>query len=291
LPWHLSGAELTWLKIFPLRPVHFVIAWIILLSFLPLAYHFGAPAEWTGYGEGQFTYDDGSLHLIWSQITYGGDKPLIEAYQTNATGGNPIELVELSDQASFVNGAPLYNITSSTRVVNATTLKAIYIGPGFDVVKTVSVRGDQVYASYAANESVAFELTFWHWYYGSVDGVSDSTLTTPGCSSPQTTSSVPGTFSQQISDNEILQGSLRVSISSPSTVIACRDSIGVNKFVVESNSSAISFVISGSIGSAGDVSFTTEALQTLATSLPFQFAFPLAAAMGILIWRRQSKSR
>jgi hypothetical protein len=285
------------LRIPKLRAAYFVAAWILVLSLLPLVYYFATPHAWVGYGEGDYIFDNGQLHLETAGITYGGNKPLIEAYLANATtggvvdNGNPQELVEVSDQASYVNGMELFNASFSNHVMNESTLVTVYRASNFTVTKQTTVRGAVVLVTYSSPQPVDYSISFWHWYYGSVDGIASGEVGSSGCTSPSPAKAVDATFTDVSNAQLRSAGDFSVDVSSPSQVTICADGTGINKFVVAARADTLAFSIRGSIGSAGDVSPVSTAITEISSALPFQIVFPLAAVMAILLWRRQSRSR
>jgi hypothetical protein len=285
------------LKLAKLRAAYFVVAWVLVLSLLPLVYNLATPHAWVGYGEGNYVFDNGHLHLETAGITYGGSKPLIEAYLANATtggkvqNGNPQELVEVSDQASYVNGMALFNSSFSTHVMNESTLVTVYTASNLTVTKQVTVRGANVFVTYSSPRPVNYDISFWHWYYGSVNGTTSEQMGGPGCTSGSPARLVTAAFSDVSAAQLHSAGDIAVAVSTPSDVTICRDDTGINKFVVAAQADALAFTISGSIGTAGDVSPVSMAITEIGSALPFQIAFPMAAMVAILVWRKQSRSR
>jgi len=272
------------------------VAWVLALSFLPLVYTLTAPHAWVGYGEGNYSFDNGHLHLQVAGITYGGSKPLIEAYLANATtggvvdNGNPLEMVEVSDQASYVNGVDLFNSSFSTHVMNDSTLAMVYTISNFTVTKQVTVRGADVFVTYSSPRPVNYDISFWHWYYGSVNGTTSQEIGS-GCISSSPAKLVSAAFTDVSTVQLHAAGDFTVAVSLPSVVTMCRDDTGINKFVVMTQADTLAFKIRGSIGTAGNVSPVSVAITEIASALPFQIAFPMAAIVAILAWRRQSRSR
>jgi len=284
------------LKLPKLRTVYFVIAWVLVLSFLPLVYSFTTPHAWVGYGEGNYFFDNGQLHLETAGITYGGNKPLVEAYVANATtggvadSGNPQELVEVSDQASYVNGIELFNSSFATHATNSSTLVTVYTTSNFTVTKQVTARGANVFVSYSSPRPVNYDISFWHWYYGSVNGTTSQEMGTLGCTSSSPAKLVTAAFTDVSTVQLHASGEFTVAASLPSVVTICKDDTGINKFVMAAHADVLSFIIRGSIGTAGGVSPVSAAITEIGSLLPFQITFPLAAVMVILVWRRQSRS-
>jgi len=278
------------------RTVHIVSAWVLALSLLPLVYSLTTPHAWVGYGEGNYAFDNGQLHLETAGITYGGNKPLIEAYLANETAGgkasssNPQELVELSDQASYANGIELFNSSFSTHVLNASTLVTTYTASNLTVTKQVTVRGADVFVSYSSPRPVNYNISFWHWYYGSVNGTTSQEIGGPGCTSSSPAKLVTATFTFVSAVQLRAAGDFTVAVNLPSVVTICMDGTGINKFVVAAHTDTLKFTIRGSIGTAGDVSPVSTTITEIGSTLPFQITFPLAAMTAILVWRRQSRS-
>jgi hypothetical protein len=270
---------------------YFVAAWVLILSFLPLLYHLFIPHAWVGYGEGNYAYDNGRLHLEWAQVSLGANKPLIEAYPANTTGGTPINMVELSDKTSYVNGIGLFNSTFSTHVTNDTTLTTSYTASNLTMTKTVTVRGSQVFVTYSSPGPVQYEISFWHSYYDAVDGVTVKQLKGPACSQTKPVNGVIANFTMVSYGQQRYFGRFEVSMNSPSNILICGDATGINKFVLSTTARSVSFSITGEVGASSNLSPVTQLIAGLNESIAFQLAFPVLAVVEIFFWRRQLKSR
>lgn len=140
----------------------FFLSLVVVTSFAPLLPILG----WGGYGpRGEYKYQDSLYILRYSDYTYGGDKPQIFLLD----GGSAISLIEVSDQASYVDGRNLYwNFTCSPLLKDG-RLTVFYQSEKLSVTKTIDV-GDKVASlTYRAEKMVQLELSFWRWPFYSVE--------------------------------------------------------------------------------------------------------------------------
>jgi hypothetical protein len=268
---------------------YYVAGWVLILSFLPLLYGIFTPHSWVGYVEGNYVFDNGRLRLDWAQVAIGGDKPLIEAYPSNSAGSSPVNLVEVSDDTSYVNGFELFNTRFSTQTVNGTTLTTSYSTSNFTVVKVVTIAKSQVFVTYSSSRPVHYDIAFWHSYYDSVDGVTLKQFKGPTCISNPPSDRVSANFTMASYGQQLLSGHFVVSGNPISSFAVCRDEIGINKIVLSATARSVSFAINGSVGGSGDASPLSQLLSYLGGSFAFELAFPLVAVVGIFIWKRQSR--
>jgi hypothetical protein len=146
------------------RPDAADFAFAALLIIIGIAPILTVPG-WQGYGpHGEFSCSCGQYYVRFSDPTYGGDKPHVFAlYQ-----GFQVDLVELSDDQSTVNGLNMYWNFTTTQNVSGGALVVDYSSHGLNFTKTVSVSGGAVHVDYSFSESVNATLTFWRWYYFSI---------------------------------------------------------------------------------------------------------------------------
>jgi hypothetical protein len=170
-----------------------VLAMLLAFSFVPLLPLYG----WQGYGPaGEYTYFAGAYRLRYNDPTFGNDKPHIFAH----IAGRPVDLIELSDLESEVNGTRLWGggLRASMKVVNG-TLYVRYEG-ALSLVKYVRPLEGGVEIGFASNATMDLTLTLWRWYYSSVEGYSRPAARnlTPSASIGFAFTDGPGTFTAQL---------------------------------------------------------------------------------------------
>jgi hypothetical protein len=136
---------------------------IVIVSFTPLIQAQG----WQALpSPGGYSCSCGQYFVSYSATNYGGDKPHIYTnYQ-----GYQIDVLEVSDKQSTVNGLDMYsNFTETTNLAGG-MLSADYASPGLTFSKTVSLNGSTLSVGYSFSRSVNASITLWRWYFASVSG-------------------------------------------------------------------------------------------------------------------------
>lgn len=140
-------------------------ALVIVVGFAPLV----TPYGWQGAGlTGDFACNCGQYHIAFSDLTYGGDRPNIN---TNYRGSS-VEVVQVSDAVSTVDGLDLYSNFSMTRQLSGDNLVVDYYSPRLNFTKTVSEGNGTIFVDYQFGRNVTATLTFWRWYFTAVGPVS-----------------------------------------------------------------------------------------------------------------------
>ena len=136
-------------------------ALVIIVGFAPVL----AASGWQGAGSaGDFTCSCRGYHVLFSDSTYGGDRPnVFTNYQ-----GSQIDAVQVSDAQSSVQGLDLYSNFSMARHLSGGSLVVDYSSPGLNFTKVVSVGSGTVKVDYEFGRNVTAVLTFWRWYFASI---------------------------------------------------------------------------------------------------------------------------
>lgn len=136
-------------------------ALVVVISVAPVVTIQG----WGGYGPvGEFSCSCGHYYVRFSDPSYGGDRPhVFTDYQ-----GFQVDVVQMSDAASTVDGLNLYSNFTTRPSLGGGTLSVDYISPTLNFTKQVSVADGAVDVDYSFGRNVTAVLTFWRWYYSSV---------------------------------------------------------------------------------------------------------------------------
>lgn len=131
------------------------------VSFIPLF-----PSEgWQSRSPpGTYTCNCGQYFLRYSDPSVGGDKPHIYANYN----GFQVDMIEVSDSASYVNGLDAYSNFTATTSIQGGRLEASYSSPPLNYNKEISVGNGMVNVTYTFSKNVTLSLTLWRWYYASV---------------------------------------------------------------------------------------------------------------------------
>ena len=146
------------------RPDLADLAFAVLVIMIGVAPVLAVPG-WSGYGpHGEFSCNCGQYFVRFSDPNYGGDRPnIFTTYQ-----GFQVDVVQMSDTASTVDGLNLYSDFTTTPSLSGGTLSVAYSSPVLNLTKQVSVKDGAVDVNYDFGRNVTAVLTVWRWYFGSV---------------------------------------------------------------------------------------------------------------------------
>ena len=239
------------------RPDPMDFAFAALIVVVGVAPLLAAPG-WVGYGaKGDYTCGCGQYYLAFSDSAYGGNRPYVFAlYQ-----GSQVDMIQMSDSQSTVNGLDLYSNFSMTRQVSGGSLVVDYSSPTLNFTKQVSVADGVVRVSYAFGRNVTATLTFWRWYYATI-----GPFNRPVTRSLAVNGSIPfSAFGKGV----LLNGTLSASPEPDTAVISGVPGLGLNKLALTFQGDRIDLMIAlaGSKAPAGvgalEVASTNEALPII----------------------------
>ncbi|MGB9727809.1 MAG: hypothetical protein ACPLZF_05310, partial [Nitrososphaeria archaeon] len=140
-----------------------IISFTIALSLLPI---FQPKNVWTGYGSmGSHFYKNNVYEIHYAEAGNGVGKPQIYTLSSY----DRIPLVEVSDIRSELNGERIYsNLTEKIRIED-NRLIASYNNSM--LTKTVEPNENGLNVYYRLEKASNLTLTFWRWYYSTVENV------------------------------------------------------------------------------------------------------------------------
>jgi len=240
---------------------------LISFSFFPLLPLYG----WQAYGpSGEYMYISKAYRLRYNDPNFGNDKPHIFAH----ISGRPVDLIELSDQESEVNGTRLWGggLAYSTRLIDG-VLYAFYSGP-VTFTKLVRPLSNGVEIAFVSNETLHLRLTLWRWYYSSIEGFSRpvSRNLTPSSSLFYTFTDGLGAFSGEIAMKPVPIG---MGISGV-------PGQGLNKITLEFISKNVTLFIA-----APEAPLSAPLLDIRGSN----YLYPLIALLGALLYLRLTRRR
>lgn len=207
------------------------VLFVFFLSLIPLFPWKG----WDGYAPGTFIYQDEIYYVRYSDEKMGADKPHIFFLE-----GWPVrirtDIIEFSDIHTRINSMNLYRDWESFGRLDDNGLKVKYSSNNMthDVTKEVSSDSQGITVRYISNEPVEWTLTFWRWYFTSVDDRDFRGVVLPIKIVPKKTLSFE--FGVQ---GRNYQGYIDFS-SEPTNIEVWKDQRGLNKILVEFEGSDIS---------------------------------------------------
>lgn len=120
---------------------------------------------WQGYGPaGEFSCNCDRYFVRFSDPTSGGDKPSIFTLYS----GFQVNVIEVSDQASRVDGLNLYSNLTARPSLQGRALAVSYSSPELNFTKLVSADNGAVNVNYTFERNVTALITLWRWYYASI---------------------------------------------------------------------------------------------------------------------------
>jgi len=198
------------------------VALVISLSFTPLI----CPKGWDGRASGTFVYQDETYYVKYSDETISADKPhifLLEGWPIKSL----VDVVELSDYQSFVNGLNLYEDFESHGRLMDDELTIVYSGSSPVLTKSITVTGEGVVVKYEADQPMELRLTLWRWYFSAVEGSDYRGMLPPLKVEPKKTLSF-----EFMDGGQTYRGAVKLS-DEPLNVELCRDSNGLNKIIID----------------------------------------------------------
>ncbi|MDA4127516.1 MAG: hypothetical protein OK452_10015 [Thaumarchaeota archaeon] len=136
-------------------------ALVISVSFAPLM----SVPGWQGYGPfGEYACNCGQYFVRFSDPTTGTDRPHVFA----SYNGLLVDVIQVSDQASSVDGLNLYSNFTARPRIDGGGLEVSYSSHSLNFTKHVSVSNEAVKVSYTFGKNVTALFTLWRWYYASI---------------------------------------------------------------------------------------------------------------------------
>jgi len=205
---------------------------VISLSLTPFICRRG----WDGQAPGTFVYQDETYYVKYSDDTIRTDKPhifILEGWPIKSL----VDVVELSDHQSFVNGLNLYEDFESHERLMDNGLTVFYSGSP-QLMKSITVTDEGVIVRYESDQPIELRLTLWRWYFSSVEGNDYRGMPLPLKVEPKET------LSFEFKDRgQIYGGVLRLS-DKPLNIEVCRDLNGLNKIIIHYVGSNLSIKMS-----------------------------------------------
>jgi len=224
----MPNKSLAGLEIRTLVDVLFVVL-VVSLSFIPFICFRG----WDGYApESQsyatFVYQNETCYIRYSDETIGTDKPrifLLEGWPVKGL----VDLVELNDHQSFVNGLNLYEDFESHGGLAGEGLAVFYMSNhgSLRLTKSIRVTDEGGMVTYESDQPMELRLTLWRGYFSAVDGSDYRGVTQPLKIKP--TDTLRFEFEEE---SRTYRGVLEFS-DVPLNVEVGRDLKGLNKILIE----------------------------------------------------------
>lgn len=265
-----------------------VSVYIVLLSLMPLISDFQSRETWAGYGWGAYVFDNGIISVRFSEIQYGGDKPKIMVYLVSSVL-KPIDFVEVSDHESYIGGFNIYHDCRnlSIKVIDKKTIEFTYEYSNLTLRKICSVPSSYtVNMTYIASTNTTFKISLWRWYYDSIENITFEDMGQNTEIILRNLTSIVFTFhSSECKECGNISGI--VVFSKPVDIHICRDSVGINKFVVETNSREFWFHIIIVNNNGIPQSPLTSFFATILSIKGAHFVLPIVATSLVFLgWRR-----
>jgi len=182
--------------------------------------------EWDGYASGNFVYRDETYYVRYSDETIRTDKPhifLLEGWPIKSL----VDMVELSDHQSFINGLNLYEDLESHGRLTDGGLTIFYGSSSPRLTKSITVTHEGVIVRYESDQPIELRLTLWRWYFSSVEGSDYRGILLPLRVEPKKT------LSFEFKDgSRTYRGVVKLS-DEPMNIEVCRDFNGLNKIIID----------------------------------------------------------
>lgn len=263
--------------------------YVILLSTLPLVNDVLSNSGWVGYGWGAYMFDDGVISVRFSEIQYGVDKPKIYVHPKPYYSLRPIDAVEISDHESFVDMLNIYRDAENmtVKIIDRRSIEYTYTYPNLTLRKVVTVLpNNSIVVRYETSKDVLFRVSIWRWYYARVAGISfnDTRKTT------EITLNNVTSIEFEFHDKEYGAWIGQVSFNMPINARICMDDVGINKFIVETVSRELWFVITIYSNTSAVISPVTAFFKTLLSVKGTRIVLPVIAIVLVIYgWRRWIK--
>jgi len=205
---------------------------VVSLSLTP----FICSRGWDGHAPGTFVYQNENYYVKYSDDTIKTDKPHI-FIQEGWPIKSLIDMVELSDYQSFVNGLNLYEDFESHGQLTDDGLTIFYSGSS-QLTKSITVTDEGVMVSYESDHPIKLRLTLWRWYFSGVEGSDYRGMLLPLKVKPKKT------LSFEFKDgSRTYRGVVKLS-DEPMNIEVCRNFDGLNKIIIDYVGSYLSIRIS-----------------------------------------------
>ena len=260
-----------------LADVLFVVL-VVSLSFAP----FIRVKGWDGYDSGTFVYQDETCYIRYSDETVGIDKPHIflrEGWPIKSL----VEMVELSDRQSFVNGLNLYEDFESHGQLMDDGLTIFYSGSP-QLTKSITVTDEGVVVIYESDQPIELRLTLWRWYFSSVEGNDFRGALLPLKVEPNETINF-----QFMDGSRTYDGVIQFS-DEPLNVEVCRDLNGLNKIVIDYVGSHLSIKIALDGASQFSLQIADKDLLYPLMSIVFGLAYLWVRKYEVLVKIRPNRT-
>ena len=212
---------------------------VVSLSFAP----FICLSGWDGYApESQsnatYVYQNETWYIRYSDETIRTDKPRIFLLERWPVKGL-IDLVELSDHQSFVNGLNLYeDFESHGGLVGDELIVSYGSNHGnLHLTKSIRVTDEGVMVTYDSDQPIELRLTLWRWYFSAVDDCDYRGVPQP--LKVETKDTLRFEFED---GGQTYRGILKLS-DEPSNIEVGRDLNGLNKILIDYVGSYLSIKI------------------------------------------------
>lgn len=210
------------IKQLSLLELYFLVL-VIALSFTPLLRLEG---KWDGLGPyGTYIYNSPTYQVRFNDFNTGTGKPEIYVWDTPYF---KVPFIELSDQASYIDGCIIHEEYNATYRVEDNALIVHYKSAQREFTKTISVDGSSVTITLNLDRPSNLTLAFWRYYLDTAGPVNKYTL--PVQEIP-VSRNLSFTF---VSEDRAYHGELRFS-ATPQSLTAEMDEEGINKVAASFN--------------------------------------------------------
>jgi len=259
------------------------ILFVILVASLSFTL-FICSMGWDGYAPGTFVYRDETYYIRYSDETIGNDKPhifILEGWPI----GSPVDVVELSDRQSRVNGLNLYKDFESRGRLTDDGLTIFYSGSGLQLTKSVTVTEEGVVVTYESDQPIELRLSLWRWYFSGVEESDYRGVLLPLKVEPEET------LGFEFKDGgQTYRGALRLS-DKPLNIEVWRDSNGLNKIIIDYVGSYLSIKISLERASQFSFEIANKDLLYPLMSIVFGFVYLRVRRHAFLVKTRPNRTK
>ncbi len=271
----------------------FLTVYLIAISLLPLLYNllneFGFEIiGLTPYTNsfrttpGSYVFSSDEYEVLLSSPAVESNKPKIATFD-NSLPAVLIDLVELSDVESTINSVPISQSQQITQLIDEETLVQKYIFDDFTIEKTIEVTESDIIVTYSSTRLVDFKLSLWRWYYEKINNEDVSSFDDSEKIILNNQNRIDFTF------NEGAIGEGNILISKPSSLTIEKDSLGMNKILLETRTNNLILKISGEVENVQASPITILIARAL-NNIIAAIVFPIVTTLVlILAWKKWSK--
>jgi len=257
------------------------VALVASLSLIP----FTCPRGWDGKAPGTFVYRDETYYVRYSNETIRTDKPrifLLEGWPIKSL----VDMVELSDHQSLVNGLNLYEDLESHGRLTDGGLTIFYGRSSPQLTKSITVTDEEVMVRYESDQPIELRLTLWRRYFRTVEGSDYRSLLPPLKVEPKET------LSFEFKDgSQTYRGVIRLS-DEPSNIEVCRDSDGrLRKIIIDYVGSHLSIGISLEEASRSSFKIANEGFLYPLTSIVLGLVYLRVRRYAFLVKVRPNRTK